>query len=379
MRVITIFNHKGGCGKTTTAINLAAALAATRRRVLLVDLDPQAHATIGCGVREDEVELSTWNILRPDAEGPSLNFPDIAWEIFDGFYLAPSGVGLATLEQNLAGAEGRETRLRQLLDQVADRYDIAVIDCGPGLGILAVNALVAASEVVVPVDLGFFSIYGLARTMEAVEMIAGRTGRRPPVHVVATMYDTRARTMRRSLATLRDRHGPLVLQTVVRFNVCLREAAAMGSPICEFRPDSRGHEDYRALAQELLASALHQEYEEMAREEVRQDRAQEQAVTEKIEMVYGATPIADGVRFVCHAPGARCVQVAGDFNQWSTAGGAADMAAAERPDVWVKELRLAPGRYAYRLVIDGRWTSDPANPYVESNPYGELNSVVEVP
>jgi hypothetical protein len=185
--------------------------------------------------------------------------------------------------------------------------------------------------------------------------------------------------MRRTLATLRDQHGPRVLQTVIRSHMGLREAAAMGSPIAEFSTGSRGHEDYRALAQELLSAGLQLEYEEMARQEVRQRRTEEQAVNEKIEMVYGAIPTEDGVRFVCHAPGAKRVQVAGDFNQWSTGGDESEMAATDQADVWTRAFRLPSGRYAYRLIIDGRWTSDPANPYVESNPYGELNSVVEIP
>lgn len=380
MRVIAIFNHKGGCGKTTTAINLAATLAAPKRRVLLVDLDPQAHATVGCGVREDEVELSTWHVMRADDSDPTpVGLPDIAWEILDGFYLAPASVGLASLEQALAGVEGRETRLKRALEPAAKLYDVVLVDCGPGLGLLSMNAIMAATEVLVPVDLGFFSLYGLARTLETVDMVFSRTGREPAVRILATMYDTRARSMRRTLATLRDQHGPRVLETVIRSHMGLREAAAMGSPIAEFRPGSRGHEDYRALAQELLSAGLQLEYEEMARQEVRQRHTEEQAVNEKIEMVYGAIPTEDGVRFVCHAPGATRVQVAGDFNQWSTGGAESEMVATDEADVWIREFRIPSGRYAYRLIIDGRWTSDPANPYVESNPYGELNSVVEIP
>jgi len=379
MRVISIFNHKGGCGKTTTAINLAATLAGAKRRVLLVDLDPQSHATIGCGVREDEVELSTWHAMRGESsDGGPLGLPDIAWEILDNCYLAPASVGLASLEQLLAGTEGREMRLRRLIEQTGERYDFIVVDCGPGLGILSINALVAATEVLVPVDLGFFSTYGLARVAETIEMVAGRTGQQPVMRVLATMYDSRARSSRQTLAGLRDQHGPTMLNTVIRYHVGLREAAAMGSPIAEFRPESRGHEDYRALAQEFLAAGLQLEYEQMARTEARELKADEQAVDRKIETVYGALPIEGGVRFVCHSPGAKSVQVAGDFNQWTAADGKAEMAETDQPGVWSREVRLPPGRYAYRLIIDGRWCSDPANPYVESNPYGELNSVVEV-
>ena len=380
MRVIAVFNHKGGCGKTTTAINLAATFAGAKQQVLLVDLDPQAHATVGCGVREDEVELSTWHVMRGDeADGKPLGLADIAWEIFEGFYLAPAGVGLASLEQTLAGVDGRESRLQRLLEGIGDRYPIVLIDCGPGLGLLSINALVAATEVIIPVDLGFFSLYGLKRALETIDMVAGRTRRRPAVpHILATMYDTRARNMRRSLASLRDQHGTTVLDTIIHFNVSLREAAAMGSPISEFQPESRGHEDYCTLAQELLASGLQVEYEALRSEESETCADEEKAIDQKIEMVYGAIPIENGIRFVCRAPGANRVQVAGDFNQWNAADTGSEMEPTDQPGVWQREVALPPGRYAYRLVIDGRWHSDPANPYVESNPYGELNSVVEV-
>jgi len=377
MRVITIFNHKGGCGKTTTAINLAATLAAGNRRVLLVDLDPQGHATVGCGIKEEEVELSTWDVLRAvEVDGRPLGLPDVAWEIFAQLYMAPSNVGLASLEQTLAGAADRDQRLTRALEGANGRYDLIVVDCGPGLGLLAMNALRAATEVIVPVDLGFFSLHGLGRTLEALDVLGERTGQQPPVRILPTMYDTRARSMRKALAHLREQYGPMVLQTVVRFSVSLREAAAMGSPICEFQPDSRGHEDYRALAQELLATGLQLEYEDLRQKETADVKTAEKEVDKKIELVYGATPIPGGIRFVCHAPDAKRVQVAGDFNQWSSEDG--DMAATRTPGVWQKELKVTPGRYAYRLIIDGRWLSDPANPYVESNPYGELNSVVEV-
>ncbi|MFO8014754.1 MAG: AAA family ATPase [Phycisphaerae bacterium] len=380
MRVIAVFNHKGGCGKTTTAINLAGALATAGRRVLLVDLDAQAHATVGCGVREDEVELSTWHALTGEDSGSGpIGLPDIAWEIFERFYLAPAAVRLAALEQTLAGVDGREQRLARLLERARGRYDVAIVDCGPGLGILAMNALVAAGEVVVPVDLGFFSVYGLGRVLETLDLLGERTGHTPTVGVLATMYDARARSMRRSLAALRERYTHRLFDTVIRFNVDLREAAAMGSPIVEFKPESRGHEDYWALAQEVLASDLHVAADDLARRQAGAAAEAERRLDQKVEAVYGPVPTGDGVCFRCHAPQARRVQVAGDFNGWHAEDGGADMEPGDRPGVWRKQVALPPGRYAYRLIIDGRWCSDPANPYVESNPYGELNSVVEVP
>jgi chromosome partitioning protein len=379
MRVISIFNHKGGCGKTTTAINLAATLANQGRRVLLVDLDPQSHATIGCGVREEEVELSTWDVLgRDDAAAREVGLADIAWEIYERFYLAPSAVGLAALEQTLAGVEGREQRLALAIAQADGRYDLAVVDCGPGLGILSMNALWAATEVIIPVDLGFFSLHGLGRALETVDVLTERTGVRRAAHILPTMYDSQTRSMREALTSLRDQYGAAVLNVTVRLSMDLREAAARGSPIPEFLPESGAHEDYRALAQELLAGDLQLAFEEETRLHARREQEETQQLEARLQMVYGAIPIEGGVRFVCHAPGARRVQVAGDFNRWTTADSEADMLPTEMDGVWQREFHLVPGRYAYRLVIDGRWASDPANPYVENNPYGELNSVVEV-
>ena len=379
MRVIAIFNHKGGCGKTTTAINLAGTIANERRRVLLVDIDPQSHATIGCGVREDEVELSMWDVLAgAGSERERLALADIAWEIFERYYLAPSSVGLASLEQTLAGTEGREKRLARVIAEAEARYDVIVVDCGPGLGLLSINALWAATEVLVPVDLGFFSLHGLGHTLETIDRLAERTGTERAVHVLPTMYDARARSMRRALADLRERYGPMVLATVIRFGAELRESAARGSPISEFLPQSPAHEDYRALAQEFLSADLQMALEGDASAEVRQEAQEEQQLAERLEMVYGAVPIEGGVRFVCHAPSARHVRIAGDFNAWRPGDSDGEMRPTEVDGVWEREFRLPPGRYAYRLIIDGRWVSDPANPYVENNPYGELNSVVEL-
>jgi hypothetical protein len=166
-----------------------------------------------------------------------------------------------------------------------------------------------------------------------------------------------------------------VFNTVVRYNVKLKEAASMGSPITEFLPGSRGHRDYRSLAQELVSADLEAlaDVDTLVEEDI---DLREEEIDRRIENVYGAVAVRGGVKFVCHAPGAHEVSVAGDFNEWSPDSG--NMVPTEVDNVWEKQIEMPDGRHEYRLVIDGRWTSDPANPYVSSNPFGELNSVVGV-
>jgi len=378
MRTIAVFNQKGGCGKTTTAINLAACLAEAGKRTLIVDLDPQAHATIGTNVKLDDVESSTFDCLvdREDG-GRRLSLADIAWEILDNLFLAPASLRLSAAEQRLAGLEGRELRLMEALDRVEHIYDWAVVDCGPSMNLLAVNAIRAAETALIPVETGFFSVQSVDRARDTVDLVARHTGHRAEVVIVPTMYDPRTKSDRASYRSLKSRYSELLADTTIRFNAKLKEAAAAGSPVTEFFPGCRGHSDYQALAHELMAEALQfqvADYEQEVREQIARETEAVQAMREDI---LGPQVTPEGIVFAIRAPGAQRVQVAGSFNNWNP-NACSMVPEQDGSDTWRLRVPIEGPRHEYRFVIDGRWETDPGNPHTVPNDFGELNSVVEV-
>jgi chromosome partitioning protein len=378
MRTIAVFNQKGGCGKTTTAINLAATLAEAGKRTLIVDLDPQGHSTIGTNVKPEDIECSTLDCLVDREDGcRQLSMADIAWEILDRLYLAPSTILLTSAEQKLAGVERREERLAMALDRVDHIYDFTVIDCGPAMNMLSINAIRAADTVLIPVETGFFALHGVDQARNTVDLVARRTGHRPQVIILPTMYDPRTKSDRAAYRKLKTLFAEALADTTIRYNAKLKEAAAAGSPISEFFAGCRGHRDYQALAHELMAETF---AVEMAAQEqtVQTERAEEvEAIEVLVEELVGPQITDDGVYFVTKAHEASKVQLAGTFNNWNPE--ACTMVPDEGASgLWRLRLPLEPGNHQYRLVVDGRWCTDPANPHTVPNEFGELNNVVDI-
>lgn len=401
MRTIAIANQKGGCGKTTVAINLSACLAREGRRTLLVDIDPQGHCALGLAVPEEQIELSVFDALTRIATPDPVDLSRVIWQITANFDLAPAKTNLAHFEMEALPEADREQRLARVLEGVADKYDFAVIDCPPHIGLLTRNAFFAAGEILIPVDTGYFSLQGLTKQIEAVNRIRERSGREIRVRVLANQYDVRTKLGREILSELKRKFDSLMCQSFINFNTKLKEGASFGQPITEYDPGSMGFRDFVRLARELIASPsaetvpqtiLRQANDLAARAEkllattrpllggkVEAEPhvpATDAEIQAKINAIYGVRQTDDGVLFVAHAPGAHEVKLAGDFNNWvpeSTPmvpdGNSADFLAM---------LKLPPGRYRYRYVVDGTWAQDPYNSYVESNPFGEMNSVVEV-
>ena len=247
MRTIAIINQKGGCGKTTTSINLAAVLALRGHRTLLVDMDPQSHCALGLAVPETQIQQSTADLLKHGLDG-TLSVDEVTWQISRGLDLAPSSMDLAMMEQHLATAPDKDRRLVQVLSTVQDRYDYCIIDCPPSIGLLTFNALRAADEVIIPVETGYFAMQGSVRQEQTIEMLVRRVGQRVRFRVLPTMYDVRTKLAREILAELKKHFGQRVLPMVINFNSKLKEAASFGQPITEYDSASRGMGDFEQLA-----------------------------------------------------------------------------------------------------------------------------------
>ncbi len=353
MRVISVANQKGGCGKTTTAVNLAACLAAKGRRTLLIDFDPQGHSTLALGVEHEGLGASMYEVL---ARTRALDEAIVS--VGEHLDLAPAEVRLSAIEQQLAGVEGREHRLAEALCSLGpDRCQYVIVDCPPSLGLLAFNALVASPELIVPIEGSFFSLHGLGKLMETVEVVQEHTGHDIEVRALATIYDRRTRLAREVIEEVREHFGERCFHTVIHRTVRLREAAGFGQSILDYRPASIGAEDYMSLASEVLMA-------EAKLDSKRLFEAFERLLLPEIE--------GDRVRFLYEDGDARHVEVAGTFNDWrphpcEKSGGR-----------WESRLTLPAGSYQYRFVVDGRWVADPRNPAKVADAFGGHNSVFEI-
>ncbi len=421
MRTIAIANQKGGCGKTTVAINLSAMLAREGRRVLLVDLDPQGHCALGLAVPEEQIDLSVLDCLLGQHNGAGVEIERIRWQITPNFDLAPSRLDLSRFELGHSDLDGdKSTLLADMLATVDDRYDYVILDCPPHVGLLTRNAIFAASDVIIPVDTGYFALHGLTQQLQTIQDVDQRTGGRRSVRVLANQYDIRTKLAREILAELRKRFGEVMFETIINFNTKLKEGVSYGQPITEFAPNSMGARDFLKLAREVVTAepsgtpteTILQQAERMAAEAEQllattssliskqpsggaatkaapqttkpatggngqtpaRQAASEAEIERKIEKIYGAVQTGDGVLFRTRNPGAHEVQLAGDFNDWMPHS-ATMQRVGEDFELFVK---LPPGRYRYRMVVDGHWSHDAANPNVETNQYGEWNSVVDV-
>lgn len=248
-RIIAITNQKGGVGKTTTCVNLAASLAATRRRVLLVDLDPQGNATMGSGVNKHELELGGYHLLLE--ETPIADIIVDAGEA--GYKLLPGNSDLTAAEVQLMQLDERETRLGRRLQAVAGQYDYVLIDCPPSLNMLTLNALTAADAVFIPIQCEYYALEGLSALMETVRQIREVVNPRLEIEgLLRTMFDARNNLANEVSQQLLDHFGEKVYRTIIPRNIRLAEAPSYGAPIIKYDRTSRGAMAYLALAAELV-------------------------------------------------------------------------------------------------------------------------------
>ena len=247
-RIIAIANQKGGVGKTTTAVNLAAALARTPKRVLLIDLDPQGNATMGSGIDKREIDMSTTNVLLGEADARSTIVRSE-----DGFDLLPCNIDLTAAEIQLMDLPNREQRLKQALEPVRDDYDFILIDCPPSLSLLTLNALTVADSVLVPMQCEYYALEGLSSLLNTIDAMKGRLNPNLEVEgVLRTMFDVRNNLANAVSAELTNHFGDLVFRTIVPRNVRLAEAPSHGQSILGYDKASRGGVAYLGLAGEVL-------------------------------------------------------------------------------------------------------------------------------
>jgi chromosome partitioning protein len=251
MRVIASANQKGGCGKTTTAINLSSSLSLKGQKVLLIDFDPQAHATMGLNVKASDLDKTIYDVITPKKNW-LWGIEDVLLPIKDNFDLAPSSLVLSAFEQELSGLERREHRLFQAIQSLKKQYDFIVIDCPPSIGHLSFNALRACNEVIIPIDMSLFSLRGVAKLIEIIVLLKDKTGHDIKSRALITMYDRRTRYSRTVLEKVQAEFGDNVFDTVIRYNIRLRETADLGLPVGDFDKNSIGHMDYENLAEEVI-------------------------------------------------------------------------------------------------------------------------------
>ena len=248
-RIIAVANQKGGVGKTTTSINLAACLAEKGKKVLAVDMDPQGNLTSGLGVDKDSVEKSIYELIIGEVDIKEV----INKEVLENLDIIPTSIDWSAAEIELIGVDDKEYILRNAIDQVKDQYDFVIIDCPPSLSMLTINAMTTADSVIVPIQCEYYALEGLSQLIHTVELVKDRLNSKLEIEgVVFTMYDARTNLSLQVVENVKDNLQQNIYKTIIPRNIRLAEAPSYGLPINKYDPKSTGAESYMRLADEVI-------------------------------------------------------------------------------------------------------------------------------
>ena len=248
-RINAVANQKGGVGKTTTSINLAACLAEKGKKVLAVDMDPQGNLTSGLGVDKDSVEKSIYELIIGEVDIKEV----INKEVLENLDIIPTSIDLSAAEIELIGVDDKEYILRNAIDQVKDQYDFVIIDCPPSLSMLTINAMTTADSVIVPIQCEYYALEGLSQLIHTVELVKDRLNSKLEIEgVVFTMYDARTNLSLQVVENVKDNLQQNIYKTIIPRNIRLAEAPSYGLPINKYDPKSTGAESYMRLADEVI-------------------------------------------------------------------------------------------------------------------------------
>lgn len=252
LHTIAIINQKGGVGKSTTTVNLAAALGKQGRKVLIVDFDPQGNSTSGIGVDKEELSQCIYDALLHDVPAENLIHDTVSERVF----IIPATIQLAGAEIELVSAMARETRLKDLLEPVKDEFDFIFIDCPPSLGLLTINALAAADSVLIPIQCEYYALEGVTKLLESMRMVKGRINKDLDTYgVLMTMYDSRTSLSNQVVEEVQNYFGDIAFKTCIPRSVKVSEAPSYGMPVIEYAPSNKGARAYMDLAKEVIRRA----------------------------------------------------------------------------------------------------------------------------
>lgn len=339
MKVISVANQKGGCGKTTTAVNLSWGLSQKGYRVLLIDLDPQAHATYALGISPDNTTADVFEKIMNNEE---INLLEFIKQRSDSLFVLGSSIGLSAVEQTCNQRQDKLEILSRFIEKCNPSYDYCIIDCPPNLGVLTLNAFAASNSTIVPITACDLALRGVEHLTNIMGMLGDFQNKMPSLFYVITQYDRRYTFSKEFLKKAKDLFGKQLLLSIIRTNIHLRQATANGDSIFEFKKDSRGAQDYSHFANEI----------------------------EKL------TQNMSWVQFFVKDNKHNDIFVVGEFNKWQKQEKYRLKKLNE--STWFLTVPLKKGTYRYKFMIDENWACDPNNQMVEDDSYGGKNSILLV-